>query len=86
MSRPQWIPGLAAESVAVVLSILLALAADAWWEGRETQTAVEVSLTSIQAEIARTGRGSGRWLPHRRECLNSTVRENGVEPGVTLRR
>mgnify|MGYP005852946999 CR=1 FL=1 len=73
MSRPEWIPRLAAESLVVVLSILLALAADAWWEGRETRADVEASLTSIRAEIMQNRSRLGDVAPYHRSLADTLL-------------
>lgn len=36
----EWMPRLVVGSLVVVLSILLALGVNEWWEGRETEAAV----------------------------------------------
>jgi hypothetical protein len=50
-SQKYWIPVLLAESVAVVVSILLAFAIDAWWENREERAEEQNILLGLQTEF-----------------------------------
>ena len=48
---PSWLPKILAESVLIVLSILLALAVDQWQEDKEERELVRQSLQSFRQEI-----------------------------------
>jgi hypothetical protein len=52
--RIPW-PRIFAEGVVIIASILLALAADAWWDERSDQRELEAALVNVSAEIS-TGR------------------------------
>lgn len=49
--RGSWAARLGLEAVVVVLSILLALFAREWWEGRETRERVDEAMRSIRTEL-----------------------------------
>lgn len=50
--KPRWISRLAVESVVVVFSILLALAADEWRREREIEERVDRAVEAMRAELA----------------------------------
>jgi hypothetical protein len=50
-SQKYWIPVLLAESVAVVVSILLAFAIDAWWENREERAEELRAMQGLKSEF-----------------------------------
>lgn len=74
MNRPRdWLPRLLLESGVVVVSILAALAADAWWEERETRAAVDTSLESIRAEISGNLDRLQRVAPYHRNLADTLL-------------
>lgn len=78
MSRSRsWVPRLLVESAVVVFSILAALAADAWWQGRQARGAVEASLESIRSELAGNLNRLQRVAPYHR-TLADTLRALGA--------
>lgn len=83
-------PRLAVESLVVVLSVLLALAADEWWDRRETRAAVTESLRSIQAEIVQNRARLQEVAPYHRNLADTLQRlaaagATRVEPDLHAR-
>jgi hypothetical protein len=60
-------PALAVDSALIVLSILLALAANAWWSGREDRARVAQALAYLDAEVASNREMVQNVLPYHRE-------------------
>lgn len=74
MTQPRsWLPGLGVESLVVVFSILAALAADEWWQGRETRAAVSSSLEAIRAEVAANRERLAQVAPYHRKLADTLL-------------
>ena len=65
----------AAEAFVIVVSILLALAADAWWEGRNNQARERLALNDLAVELNQNiDQIDNVWLPrHYGTLINSLI-------------
>jgi hypothetical protein len=73
MARLQEIPWLriAAESIAIVMSILLAFAIDAWWSNWKTRQDVEENLSALEVELENNLSLIERELSYRQAVIAS---------------
>jgi type II secretory pathway pseudopilin PulG len=78
---PAW-GRLLAESVLIVLSILLALGADAWREGRIESERREAALDNVRAEIEANIAALASVLPYHVEVLGRLGETVGADHGV----
>lgn len=60
-------PRIAADSVLIVFSILLALAVNAWWSGREDRARVEQALAYLDAEVVSNREMVRSLLPYHQQ-------------------
>ena len=76
MTRYQEIPWLriGTESVAIVASILLALAIDAWWVGQQEREEVQVLLTALKEEAQSNLLEIDKELTYRRAAIESATK------------
>jgi uncharacterized membrane protein YidH (DUF202 family) len=64
----------AAEALVIVVSILLALAADAWWEGRNNQARERLALNDLAVELNQNiDQIDNVWLPRHYETLKNSL-------------
>ena len=65
----------AAEAVVIVVSILLALAADAWWDGRNNEARERLALNDLAVELNQNiDQIDNVWLPrHYGTLINSLI-------------
>jgi hypothetical protein len=62
-------PRIAVDSLLIVFSILLALAVNAWWSGRQDQARVEQALALLDAEIESNRAQVADLLPYHEQLL-----------------
>lgn len=60
----EWLPRVLVESALIVFSILLALAADGWWESRKERLLAEQALDSFIQEIRANRESLQRIMPY----------------------
>jgi type II secretory pathway pseudopilin PulG len=84
--RWAWLPRVLAESVLIVLSVLLALAVDQWRDERDRAELAEVALGSIRAELEANRAGVERAREHHLAMHDSltTYAEAGQRPPARL--
>lgn len=66
----EWLPRVLLESALVVFSILLALAADGWWESRKERLLAEQALDSFIQEIRANRENLRRVMPYHAELYS----------------
>ena len=68
---PSWLGEATFQAALIVLSLLLALAADEWRDRRTRRERMEASLTAIREELARNRVAAGRAARHHRTVVDS---------------
>ncbi|HEX8212544.1 MAG TPA: hypothetical protein VF584_20370 [Longimicrobium sp.] len=68
---PRWVRKTLADSTLIVFSILLALAADGWWEERENLNRARRSLVTFEHEIQQNRADLSKLLPYHRTLERS---------------
>lgn len=73
---------LAAESAAIVVSILLAFAIDAWWAGRQARSDEEKTLLALKSDFEATLASIGKIRKYRAGVIESADRLLSASAGV----
>ena len=68
------VPRFLLEGLVIVVSVLLALAADAWWDGVQERETGRTYVRQLEADLVRLDQVVGAWLTREQVQLASTVK------------